>query len=536
MRKRHPNHRLVKIHRSYTVEEIANLFGIHKNTVRRWVKTGLATSDDKRPMLILGHELAAFLQARRVKNKQPCRPGEIYCVRCRAPKFPAGDMAEYSPITEKFGNLIAICPDCNSIMNRRVSLAKIWQVRGKMDITFPQAIQHIVSSPRQDVQDLQSTIGQVGAQAKENRGIQEKKQLSEAAYKLYQSNNFTPEGLQQFAQANGYDNNVMMKLVPLIREFKTWKDKGALDKLDATQKARTFESDQALNALRMENAKLQQETVKLNQIAAEREAKGILTKAEQAKIDRDIAEHKKKIAYYDSLIAKSQNGGTANTPTAAEKKLTETNARKDLEAKLTAAGFPLDEFGTTIIPSDKDGVIDPKFKAILNSSGFNIYPSDAQKTESNLFFKDKWGRGYTIGSYKGQDAQPADSAAANEAATKTDPALILDKNQLDSLTVTPEQTQTPAKTGALSNLKTEPTVETQQQDAAVKAKDMTGKRINPETRKPYSYEENLEYVMQEMGIWDKVAAARERLKARQKSGMDRVKARAMTEKEFGVKL
>ena len=35
MRKRHPNHRLVKIHRSYTVEEIAELFAIHKNTVRR---------------------------------------------------------------------------------------------------------------------------------------------------------------------------------------------------------------------------------------------------------------------------------------------------------------------------------------------------------------------------------------------------------------------------------------------------------------------------------------------------------------------
>ena len=57
MGKRHSNHRLVKIHRNYTVEEIAKLFGIHKNTVRNWVKDGLATIDDKRPMLILGHEL-----------------------------------------------------------------------------------------------------------------------------------------------------------------------------------------------------------------------------------------------------------------------------------------------------------------------------------------------------------------------------------------------------------------------------------------------------------------------------------------------
>ena len=146
MRKRHPNYCLVKIHRNYTVEDIANLFGIHKNTVRRWVKAGLATSDNKRPMLILGHDLRAFLQARRVKNKQTCKPGEIYCVGCRAPKFPAADMAEYSPVTEKFGNLTAICPDCNSIMNRRVSLARIGEVCANMDITFPQAMRHIVES------------------------------------------------------------------------------------------------------------------------------------------------------------------------------------------------------------------------------------------------------------------------------------------------------------------------------------------------------------------------------------------------------
>lgn len=144
MGKRYPNPRLVKIHRSYTVEEVARLLGKHKNTVRKWVKDGLATIDNKRPMLILGHDLVAFIQARREKNKQSCKPGELYCVRCRLPRFPADDMADYEPVTEKFGNLIAICPDCDSIINRRVSLARIGEVCGNLDITFPKELQHIV--------------------------------------------------------------------------------------------------------------------------------------------------------------------------------------------------------------------------------------------------------------------------------------------------------------------------------------------------------------------------------------------------------
>ncbi|MFZ1444335.1 MAG: helix-turn-helix domain-containing protein [Candidatus Dechloromonas phosphoritropha] len=146
MKKRLHNPKLAKIHRNYSVDEIATLFGVHRNTVRAWVKRGLATSDDRRPMLILGRDLVAFLQAQRAKNKRTCQPGEIYCVRCRAPKAPAGAMADYEALTATQGNLIAICPDCETLIYRRVSLAKLAQVRGKLDITFPQALRHIDES------------------------------------------------------------------------------------------------------------------------------------------------------------------------------------------------------------------------------------------------------------------------------------------------------------------------------------------------------------------------------------------------------
>jgi hypothetical protein len=139
MGKRNPNHRLVKIHRSYWVDEAARLFGVHKNTVHEWIKRGLPICGDKRRLLILGGDLAAFLKARRAKRKRPCKLSEIYCVCCRAPKIPAGGMVEYQPDSAMLGSLIAICPDCHSMMYRRASLAKLGQFQGQMNITLPQA-------------------------------------------------------------------------------------------------------------------------------------------------------------------------------------------------------------------------------------------------------------------------------------------------------------------------------------------------------------------------------------------------------------
>jgi len=143
MKKRHPNYRLVKSHLSYTVEDVTRLYGIHKNTVRAWIKAGLPVLNEKRPMLILGHVLKEFLHTRRTKNKRPCKPGQFYCLRCRAPKYPAENMADYTPVNEKFGNLVAYCPDCDTIMNQRVSLAKIDRIPDKIEINLPEALQRL---------------------------------------------------------------------------------------------------------------------------------------------------------------------------------------------------------------------------------------------------------------------------------------------------------------------------------------------------------------------------------------------------------
>lgn len=134
MPSRLPNPRLAKVHRSYTVEEVARLYRVHRNTVRQWIKSGLPTCDDQRPLLILGRDLGLFLTTRRHQQKRPCSPGQIFCVRCREPQTPALNMADFEPLTASTGNLIGLCPRHGSLMYRRVRTAALASVSGELSV------------------------------------------------------------------------------------------------------------------------------------------------------------------------------------------------------------------------------------------------------------------------------------------------------------------------------------------------------------------------------------------------------------------
>ena len=130
-----PNHRLVKIHRTYTVHEVARLFGVHRNTVREWIRRGLPTCDQHRPTLIVGRALAAYLENRREQRKTHCGPDEMYCLRCRAARRPAGDEALYVPRTPTLGTLAGTCPVCSAPMHRSINPAKFAASGSKLVVT-----------------------------------------------------------------------------------------------------------------------------------------------------------------------------------------------------------------------------------------------------------------------------------------------------------------------------------------------------------------------------------------------------------------
>lgn len=134
-----PNWRSVKIHRNYTVEEAARTLGVAKGTVLRWITSGnLPALKERKPFLILGRELQAFLKARK-SERQRCGPGQCYCFTCRAPRDAAERMADLRPITPKIGDLEALCCACGGLMHKRISLAKVPALRVLLDITIRQA-------------------------------------------------------------------------------------------------------------------------------------------------------------------------------------------------------------------------------------------------------------------------------------------------------------------------------------------------------------------------------------------------------------
>jgi hypothetical protein len=136
---RRVNPNRVKMHRSYSVQELAACCEVHRNTVRHWQRQGLEPIDEGRPALFHGCSVRAFLAARNARRKRPCGPGSLYCLRCREPRRPAGGMVDYLPVREGSGNLRAICEGCEALMHRRVRKSEIAKVMPDCNVQFADA-------------------------------------------------------------------------------------------------------------------------------------------------------------------------------------------------------------------------------------------------------------------------------------------------------------------------------------------------------------------------------------------------------------
>lgn len=144
-RRRYPVNR-IKQSSIYDAGEIAKLFGIHPNTVRHWLKDGLKAIDDRRPILIHGATLKAFISEKQQAKRQKCAPGEFFCFRCRAPRKPWGNVADASWHTDKIAKLTGLCSVCETTMHRTIRRADLPKFAALIDIP-PMASERLRDSP-----------------------------------------------------------------------------------------------------------------------------------------------------------------------------------------------------------------------------------------------------------------------------------------------------------------------------------------------------------------------------------------------------
>lgn len=115
----------------YDVDDICALYknyGLHPQTVRDWIKKGLVPIDGKRPALIYGADLRAFLGEQNESSKCKTAFTEMFCLKCKEarPVFKCHITLEHvnSSVRAK-----AHCRSCKSIMNKSYKLDDVPRLR-----------------------------------------------------------------------------------------------------------------------------------------------------------------------------------------------------------------------------------------------------------------------------------------------------------------------------------------------------------------------------------------------------------------------
>jgi len=124
-RKRTYNPRRARTGLSYTVQDVAEIYGLHKNAVLRWIKDGLPIIDQRKPYLIHGDDLAVYLRKKQSGRKQGCKPNEFFCFKCRAPRQAWENVADIQIRDKKRLSISGLCAICSTSVHRAGSVKKL---------------------------------------------------------------------------------------------------------------------------------------------------------------------------------------------------------------------------------------------------------------------------------------------------------------------------------------------------------------------------------------------------------------------------
>lgn len=124
------NIRMIKATLSYSIPEAAAVCRVHKRTVEEWLRTGgLKKIDDRRPFLIRGTALIAFLKERQKDRKRPCKTDELFCLRCAAPQRSRDNVVDIKILSKGKLMIIGCCRQCGKTIYKAGSVKRLNEIR-----------------------------------------------------------------------------------------------------------------------------------------------------------------------------------------------------------------------------------------------------------------------------------------------------------------------------------------------------------------------------------------------------------------------
>lgn len=118
------NTKLIKARKTYSIDEISELFNVHPNTVGTWRKLGLKTIDNNKPYLFFGSDLKDFIKEKNNSKKHPCALNELFCCKCQKPRKPKNNIVCIKQ-TQARTNVVGFCNACGTKINKTISPKKI---------------------------------------------------------------------------------------------------------------------------------------------------------------------------------------------------------------------------------------------------------------------------------------------------------------------------------------------------------------------------------------------------------------------------
>lgn len=144
----------IKTHWVYNTSEAATALKVHRRTILRWINENqLNACKGGNSWLIRGADLKSFLEKRRTAAKHKLGVGEFYCLRCKAPRRPAADIADFQKIDDHTGRLTALCGCCEGVMNRILRSSDLPAIGKVCEVTVQRDDPRLVSEtdPRSTV-------------------------------------------------------------------------------------------------------------------------------------------------------------------------------------------------------------------------------------------------------------------------------------------------------------------------------------------------------------------------------------------------